>query len=555
MSKTPQTTELTLEYDLFDLPTAQHKAGLGGLLIMIGSMHERKLSPAPEIDLLQPTSVSVRLTRESLGAVFDDLYDADVVEIESRSKWKGKTPKRPIQKDVTHRDGKQTREKRFIYDAVQPKGQFLATLYPDGDGVWLKLWRDMLWSVLRGIPKTRGVYEERAAGRRSSLTDKTWDRLCKARDDLAKGRFLLEGVSSSLFVGAQDVNPERVGFKGRVEHNLLLHFWPIVSMVFAPRTVSVDGGLTDAGYVLAIPEAADIEAFTTEVKDLLRSLEIEAAGFRPRSALIYVPQEGGLEYLYQLSRCRITQKDLSFSLAAVELYHLQKRGNSIRALSAKRVLPDGGVLSMYEALRTTCRNPLYRSQQIRNLLSGDRWHEGCDDLFATYPWEFFIQRRGETPSRLPFFGNDVGKKFRGIEDDLTLLKGANAMNESVRDDELARRVYRIIGQYVNARTRDKTDLTWDDYVNGTGNRQAYREAREKVCSDAFLAIRGRRENDFVEYFVGSICSVPQYLPEQDYLTVTEALTANPGTVKTLCMLALSAHSYLWEPKKDKGESS
>ena len=73
---------------------------------------------------------------------------------------------------------------------------------------------------------------------------------------------------------------------------------------------------------------------------------------------------------------------------------------------------------------------------------------------------------------------------------------------------------------------------------------------EKVCGDAFLAMRGRNDRDFVAYFAGTICSVPQWLPEKEYLEVSQALTTDWDKVKTLAMLALSACSYLPQSKEE-----
>ncbi|MBC7816699.1 MAG: hypothetical protein IAG10_07415, partial [Planctomycetaceae bacterium] len=72
--------------------------------------------------------------------------------------------------------------------------------------------------------------------------------------------------------------------------------------------------------------------------------------------------------------------------------------------------------------------------------------------------------------------------------------------------------------------------------------EAYRTAREKVVSDAFLALRSRREQDFVDYFSISILATPRYLAQDDYRTVAQALLKTPDDVKTLTLLALSANS-------------
>ena len=125
------------------------------------------------------------------------------------------------------------------------------------------------------------------------------------------------------------------------------------------------------------------------------------------------------------------------------------------------------------------------------------------------------------------------------------------MNETslaMIDDVLARRIYRLIGEYVNYKTDARAKIEYKHLPRGEGGKKVYpkefREAREKVVSDAFLAMRSRREEDFVEYFTGTICSVPHYVQEPDYLDLSHALMHTPDTVKNLAMLALSAFSYL-----------
>lgn len=121
-----------------------------------------------------------------------------------------------------------------------------------------------------------------------------------------------------------------------------------------------------------------------------------------------------------------------------------------------------------------------------------------------------------------------------------------------RDDALARRVYRLIGDYVLHKTKDKTGKDKSSFPKNEKGYPVYSpdylEAREKVSKDAFLAMRSRRDEDFVEYFTGSICSVSHFLPEEEYLAVSQALIENTGMVKNLAMLALSAHSWTPGPK-------
>ena len=540
---------LILEYDLFSLPTAQHKAGLAGLLLHLDFLRQRRISPVPQATATA-AGAEIEITPESLQTLFDDLYDAEWREVESKQKWKDKEPKR-IEFRENEVNGKKKTEKRFIYDAVEPKGQFIKDLFGDDNGLWVKLWRNMLWNILRGIPLTRKVYEERANKRPSSLGPDFWQRLLKALSLQEKGAALTASISSAIFVGAEDMNPEKIPFQGMVVENLLLHFWPMVSLIFVPRIFNLKKKkYQENGYVLTIPDPLHLNDFCQDFKDVAKSLDPAVAGFRPKAALIDLAEEGGLEYLYYFARHRIQDSELSLSLAAVELYHLHKAGNRIRQLAAERLLPGKRVIEDYESFRGKYANFLYKSLYLRNLLAGAPWHRGADEIFSRQPWPMFIYLRDKTPREIRFFGNDVKKKFEAIAYNFQLNEEGGPMSDREQDDQLALRVYRLIQTYVNRRSEEKSGKKFQDFRQNKDEQNRiiypdeYREARGKVCSDAFLSLRSRRDQDFIDYFTGTICSVPQFLPEADFLMVSQALTADWPRVKTLAMLALSAHSYL-----------
>ena len=159
---TPQDDgQLRLLYRLHDLPTTQHKAGLAGLLFHAQNMQSRGLGPSFKIARLTPAEAEIIVGPDSLRATFDDLYAATWREVFSIKKWPGMEPKRivdvPVKGDST---GKM--EKRFVYDVLCPVGEFFAHLIKGGaESLYLKLWQDMLWAVLRAQPVTRGAYEAR----------------------------------------------------------------------------------------------------------------------------------------------------------------------------------------------------------------------------------------------------------------------------------------------------------------------------------------------------------------------------------------------------------
>lgn len=548
---------ITLDYSLPDLPTAQHKAGLAGLLVMIESLKRRKVAPLPDVNI-QSVGATLHFTKESLQVVLDDLFDAKKVETSPLlSKWKNQQPKRIIEVE-TDSGGRIKKEKRYIYDIVQPNGAFLQTFLSDENGLWIKLWQDMVWNILRGIPKTRIVFNERAEGKRSGEAETIWNNWKKSLSRQKKGVSVTEKLTSSIFLGAESDNPEKVPFVDSVENSFLLFFWPIVSLIHVARELKIErkedrlriNNRNELGFVLSVPEPFDLERFIPDVIEVLMSLPPEKSGFRPRSSLIDVFEESGLEYLYHFAKKQLDDSgSFTLSLNAVEMYHLQKRGNRIRQLATNRLAPKPGVIEEYEKARGKSLNPFYKKIHLSNLIAERPWYANAEAVLQNEPAPIFVYS-AKTPTEIRFFGKDVRNKIEMIAGNLELRKKGGLMTERDYDDQLALRVYRLIQNYIWRRTEEKSGEKYDQFKNNKNEKghviypQAYSGALEKVCIDAFLAMRGRRDQDFVEYFTGTVCSVPQFLPEADFLSVAKELMEDWQTIKTLSLLAISANSYI-----------
>lgn len=132
------------------------------------------------------------------------------------------------------------------------------------------------------------------------------------------------------------------------------------------------------------------------------------------------------------------------------------------------------------------------------------------------------------------------------------------MNDAGETSDLSRRVHNMVTAYVNRKSEAKSGIKWADFKDKkikdpqTGKErldvpQRYREAREKVCADAFLRLRScKSKEDFVSYFAGTICSVPQFLPSAEYEKLALALLDKERwqEARALAMLALSALSQI-----------
>lgn len=567
---------VAIAYDLFDLPTAQHKAGLAGLVLQVTSMATRKMPPEqiPTIEQLTSTSAVVRFTESSLQGLFDDLYDAAKVEVTVKTKWGDQKAKRVdelVQKDPDTQKPKKV--KRFVYDVVQPCGRFLMQHLPDGDGLWLKLWRDMLWNIPRSRPTTRRPFQQRADDEPCSEGAESWRELLAFHKAMDKGEIRTCEVASALLLGAQALNAESVPFRGRTDQTLALHFWPLSALVFVPQVVDNDGSSEFSGYTLAIPEVADLKEFCRVYPRMLSQLSTNARGFRPAAAVIDIPQQAGLNFLEDLARLagRAAKKtEIGDVVSSIEYLHLVKAGNNVKPMAAGRITPNPRLLDRYLALaggtRPRFRNPFFRAGLMRWMLDEadmpgrSTWYRPMARMMAERPWQFFV-RCEKTPRAIPWFASDAATHFQDVlqeyHDELEDSSMTDAQQPMATADKpkppLEVLVYRLVQNFVRQKTTGKCGLEWDDFKDKKIKDEKtkkervdvpkeYAEAKERVVADAYLAMRSRREKDFVEYFTASICSVRRYLSEDDFCIVAKALLDQPEDVKTLTLLALSANS-------------
>ena len=179
-----------------------------------------------------------------------------------------------------------------------------------------------------------------------------------------------------------------------------------------------------------------------------------------------------------------------------------------------------------------------RQQRLVNLLAGRAWWSGFDRLIATTSADLFIPRsQGDRP---PFDARAVQHDLRAA---FTEAKESSLMPADT--DPVPGLVLRVVSTYVRHKLGAKYDLAWDDVKDAKADdpgRKDFQEKREKIGRDAFLAVRSRTGADFTDYFVSTLCSAPQRMKEEDFLTLSRALTADPDTVRTLTLLALSARS-------------
>jgi len=416
------TEAIAISYDLPSLPSAQHKAGLAGLLLLIDSMRRRRMGPLPEVSDKTPIGCTVTFTNESLQSILDELYDAENHEVSVKKRWKGSEPLRIEEVEVVSEEtGKAKTEPRYIYETPGPRLAFLEALGLGGEcGAWLKLRRDALWGTLRRIPKTREAYLDRVDGQPASRSGlaRIWPELVKQKVAAARGRSRVVEVPSNLMIGAQAHNAERVKFSGPADQTVLLHFWQVACLVYVPQIIDRDGraNLERDSYVFAIPEVSHLAHFIDDFQHVLGELGPELVGYRPAKAIVSIPEEGGLDYMSLLlagAQKQVERSAFFDCVSAVEVVCLKKKGNNIAMLSSHRLEPDSTMLREFEHLRLSYKSPLFRAHTIRNLVAGRPWFSGFADLAATRPAKLLMNHPG-APWTTRQLSREVGKKFRSL---------------------------------------------------------------------------------------------------------------------------------------------
>lgn len=558
-AKTKKITEkpdvLELDYQLAELPSSQHRAGLAGLVLMVNwlkKLPEEKRQGVCEIARLDERGATLKINQAGLTGLFNEVYAASKEEQPRDQPLKTKQkeiipPLREETRTITDDKGKAKEKTSYIYEVVVPRGAFLASTNYDKsfdgkNGVWIKLWRDLVWSIFRGVPATRKPYEDRANGEPATDAADAWENLLEPADYTVD-------LPSTYFIGAQAANAENVPFKDRARFQFLLHFWQFVTQIYVPAVINNEGKRDFVGYALAIPDVAELKTFCEEFPQMMRERGIELSGYRPRDCVVDLAVESALDLMRRLQE-RLSVKagaaSTSDLILGVDVVHLEKLGNNVRLWSTSRLDPDQPMIDAYANWRGRLWDATFRRQRLLNLINSKRvnWYDGFDAIFGKLPYEQTINakhfRHDARESFAEFIPTNNPNK-EGTVTESNLENSGNGTTSETKSITTEYAIYQLVGTYLSKKLKGKYGLEWSAVKGIPAKENEYAEMKEKIARDAFLAIRSRsNKEDFIEYFVSTICSVSQHLNQQAYLKVAEELFSRTEDIRTLTMLALSA---------------
>lgn len=534
---------LNLDYQLAELPSSQHRAGLAGLVLIIRWLEGQreftekvKNGAICKLTRLDDKGATLELNQTGLEYLFDEIYDASLEEQERNQLLKKRTkeviqPLREEEKEETDPKTNKTKTKKvYIYPVVVPKGSFLSDpsydKSSDGkNGLWIKLWRDMVWSILRGVPATRKPFEARAEGQYNDDAIKVWQQLIQPEE------FTVD-LPSTYFLGAQANNAENIPFKDRARLQFLLHFWLFAAQIYVPEVIDNEGKRNFAGYAIAIPDIFKLKRFCERLSRLLSERSIEKSGYLPRDCIVDLAIESALDIMMRLTE-RLTQstgeQKTSSTVLGIDVIHTEKQGNNIRILGVSRLNPENLMINEYIRIRNQYWSPLFRKQRLLNLVNHSPWYSGFDSLLCTIPYKQITENE--------YFKHDVREALNNEESAMT------EQTETKMEPNIEELVFELVKNYVKRKFYSKYELTWSNVKGNPKEEKEYNEKKEKIAKSAFLDVRSRTEKmDFINYFVSSLCSVPQHMKSEDYVSLTKALYEDTERIRTLTLLALSANS-------------
>ena len=534
---------LNLDYQLAELPSSQHRAGLAGLVLIIRWLEGQreftekvKNGAICKLTRLDDKGATLELNQTGLEYLFDEIYDASLEEQERNQLLKKRTkeviqPLREEEKEETDPKTNKTKTKKvYIYPVVVPKGSFLSDPSYDKSsdgkkGLWIKLWRDMVWSILRGVPATRKPFEARAEGQYNDDAIKVWQQLIQPEE------FTVD-LPSTYFLGAQANNAENIPFKDRARLQFLLHFWLFAAQIYVPEVIDNEGKRNFAGYAIAIPDIFKLKRFCERLSRLLSERSIEKSGYLPRDCIVDIAIESALDIMMRLTE-RLTQstgeQKTSSTVLGIDVIHTEKQGNNIRILGVSRLNPENLMINEYIRIRNQYWSPLFRKQRLLNLVNHSPWYSGFDSLLCTIPYKQITENE--------YFKHDVREALNNEESAMT------EQTETKMEPNIEELVFELVKNYVKRKFYSKYELTWSNVKGNPKEEKEYNEKKEKIAKSAFLDVRSRTEKmDFINYFVSSLCSVPQHMKSEDYVSLTKALYEDTERIRTLTLLALSANS-------------
>jgi CRISPR-associated protein Cmx8 len=563
MSKTQKPNLVTLEYQLHQLPSSQHRSGLAGLILKIQWLQQQEafkdsVDTVCKVIHVDADKATLKFNLAGLTALFRSHYSASFVEREQlKPRTKGSQNFRIIQREFYDADtDRSTLTDIYIYQDIVPQGHLVQSFDPTANDsqIWTKLWQEATWGILRPGDRQRIPFKAMVSGADPPEIAKIWKLLLdSAEPGLSERPDADVPLSSTYMLGVQSKNNEGMPMGDRARFFFLLHFWSYVAQIYLPIHVDAKDKVTLYGYAIAIPDVRNLALFCQHLPIVLKQRSTKIKWRKPEAAIVYHPIEAGLSLLSHIQTYlgrNTSNTDINDLIFGIDVFHLYRKKHEAQILSIKNYLPDKDTIEEFTRIDSQILNSTFRIQYWQNLINHRPRITGFDTLLRNLPFAETIGNR--------WFCRDFRTLFYPQSDPMNPEETDAEQATSEPDVEepsprkemsLAILVLRLLKNYTRYKLNHQFGIEWNkewsdqksDVRNQDPAYQAYKHRKELVLKDLHIDFRRHRHpNEFLDYFATKFTGVYQYLSTEEYLFLAEQIQSQPELIQNLCLLALPA---------------
>jgi len=513
----------------------QQRAGIAGLLLQLKAMESLRSEAQSEADkalyIVPKYGVSedghalwIHFTKSSFDSMMRERYRGKWLFREYREKKKEGASRRRLDPFTTPDN------KWFRYEEFFPRFEYFRVF--EVPEAWQEHTRSAIWSTCHSSPTTRpATYKiDFTDGEINDDVTALWKGL------LSKSHVK---VKKSLYLNTWKEDLKGIAIRDSAAKVLLLHFWPLASTFFTPKSLLVkkdDRGLLDCKDeyqqpVVVIPDVTHVSDFVSKFQRHLASRKHIGPNKRRHPDLfISTPREATLAFFFtpKLATSLIVDDDVRGARGA-EAYTFKPAGQQAVVASVfNEPLDDytDGVISKYKGILKWIKSIPYRGLQVENLIAGRRWHDGFDRLTNKFPHELFVPINSSDDStrqlkqQAHLMARSIRADFKVHQEEE--MNGSNPNVEQMvlnitrnyihwrahNKKNFAAREFEFSFKRLNdLRKKKQTQLTvndrrWLEILPG------YVDAVQEVAEELFIRFRGRRDrrsfaNLFTETFFRS----------------------------------------------------
>lgn len=555
MSKTQTLDLVTLDYQLHQLPSSQHRAGLAGSILKIQWLQQQEtfkdsVDTVCKVIHVDSDKATLQFNLAGLTALFRSHYSASFVEREQlKPRTKGSQNFRIIQREIYDVDtDRSTLTDIYIYQDIVPQGHLVQSFDPTANNsqIWTKLWQEATWGILRPGDRQRIPFKAMVSGSDPPEIARIWKLLLDRPDADVP-------LSSTYMLGVQSTNNEGMPMGDRARFFFLLHFWSYVAQIYQPIHVDAKEKVTLHGYAISIPDIRNLALFCQHFPIILQQRSTKVKWRKPEEAIVHHPIEAGLRLIRSIhtylgrNTSNLDTDDLIFG---IDVLHLYRKKHEAQILSIKNYLLAKDTIEEFIKIDSMTFNSTFRIQYWQNLICNRPRITGFDTLLQNLPFAETIGNR--------WFCRDFRTLFHPQLDPMKPEETDAEEAESQPDREelsvlkeisLEILILRLLKNYTRHKLNHQFGIEWNkawssqkpDIRNQDPGYQAYKHRKELVLKDLHIDFRRHRHpNEFLAYFAAKFTGIYQYLSTQEYLLLAKQIQTQPERIQILCLLALPA---------------